>query len=132
MRSVSRLRAGIVLPALRGCLVRRVRVGAFLILWCGLCSPCLAQPGVATVRGRLLHATFPAAGIAVQVCSPNPQVGCSAMTYTGPDGMYYLYNVPLGSYTLKVFVNPVQAYEMNYQINVSTVQLSDVAPIVLP
>ena len=63
-----------------------------LVLSTGLAS-------ASTVRGRLLHINgYPAAGVAVTVS--NQQAGRSSPAYAGPDGMYYLYNVPPGYYYL--------------------------------
>jgi hypothetical protein len=62
----------------------------------------------AMVRGRLLLMTArgpqPAAGIAVTVFSQ--RFGRSPPVKSGPDGMYYLYNIPAGFYTLEVWLGP--------------------------
>jgi hypothetical protein len=72
--------------------------------------------GASTVRGRLVHSNgYPAAGVAVTVV--NQSVGRSSPAYAGPDGMYYLYNVPPGVYYLEVWVYPGAA-PMVYQIQV--------------
>jgi hypothetical protein len=82
---------------------------AFVVLTTGLAS-------AATVRGRLIHANgYFAAGVAVTVF--NPQLGRSSPAYTGPDGMYYLYNVPPGYYNLEIWINPGGA-PIVYQIQV--------------
>jgi len=36
----------------------------------------------------------------------NQSIGRSTPAYAGPDGMYYLYNVPPGFYYLEVWVTP--------------------------
>jgi hypothetical protein len=63
-----------------------------------------------TVRGQLFkNGQFPAAGIQVTLVSQ--ATGRSSPSFTGNDGMYYLYNVPFGNYYLEVWVsNPPQAY----------------------
>jgi hypothetical protein len=69
-----------------------------------------------TVRGRLVHANgYPAAGVAVTVF--NQQLGRSSPAYAGPDGMYYLYNIPAGYYYLEVWIYPGGA-PVVYQIQV--------------
>ena len=95
----------------------------------------LAQPSVAgtsIVRGRLFRVvpngqSFPAQGIAVTVV--NPQLGRSNASYSGPDGMYYLYNIPPGFYTLEIWSsNP----PMVFQIQVYDQPYTDIAPIQVP
>ena len=46
--------------------------------------------------------------------------------------MYYLYNVPIGFYTLNVLLNAGTGYQLHYPISVGTVGLSGIAPILLP
>ena|SRR5215467_8532756 len=60
----------------------------------------------AMVRGRLVHGAngYPTAGIAVTVY--NPRLGRSSPSYTDGYGMYYIYNVPPGSYYLELWVYP--------------------------
>jgi hypothetical protein len=82
-----------------------------------------------TVRGRLVHANgSPAAGLSVTVY--NPQTGRSSPAHTGPDGMYYLYNVRSGSYNLEVWTSP-GGKPVVYQITVSE-PYADVAQIGVP
>src|ERR1035437_4577250 len=49
-------------------------------------------------------ARYPAAGVAVTVY--NQYAGKSSPGHAGQDGLYYLYNVPAGYYTLEVWVSP--------------------------
>jgi hypothetical protein len=99
--------------------------------------PCLiaAAAAAATVRGRLDRVNpqgfrYPATGVAVTVY--NQYMGRSGASYAGPDGMYYLYNIPPGQYYLEVWIShdpripptvyPISVYE----------PYSDVPPIVVP
>jgi hypothetical protein len=83
------------------------------------------------VRGRLFRVinggSFRAPGIALTVFSP--QMGRSSPAYSGPDGMYYLYNIPPGVYTLEVWV---PNSPMSYQIQVDGQAYTDIAPIRVP
>jgi hypothetical protein len=82
-----------------------------------------------TVRGRIQKGQFPIIGVAVNVFSPN--LGASGFSYTGQDGMYYLYNIPPGPYTLQVWAIPGSA-PLQYQIVVYAQPFVDIAPIFLP
>jgi hypothetical protein len=72
----------------------------------------LALPSDAqtTARGQLLHqGQFPAAGIQVTLYSQT--FGRSSPSMSGNDGMFYIYNVPFGTYYLEVWVStPPQSY----------------------
>lgn len=62
----------------------------------------------ATVRGRLDRVNpngvrYPAPGVAVTLFNRNS--GRSTAAYAGADGLYYLYNVPAGSYYLEVWIS---------------------------
>jgi hypothetical protein len=96
-----------------------------------LCLAPLPSAASSIVRGRLFRVvnggSYPALGIAVTVV--NSQMGRSNSAYTGPDGMYYLYNIPPGTYTLEVWVaNP----PMTFQIQVNPEGYTDIAPIQVP
>lgn len=54
-----------------------------------------------TVRGRVNRGVYPAAYVQVTLWSQ--RIGRSAPTYTGQDGMYYLYNIPPGLYTVELW-----------------------------
>jgi hypothetical protein len=61
-----------------------------------------------TVRGRLDRvypngARYPATGVAVTLYSQRS--GRSNPAYAGPDGLYYIYNVPAGAYYLEVWTS---------------------------
>ncbi|RYU58537.1 carboxypeptidase regulatory-like domain-containing protein [Methylolobus aquaticus] len=81
-----------------------------------------------TIRGRLMKGPYPIAGIAVNVSSP--MLGASGFAYSGPDGMYYLFNIAPGPYTLQVWDIPNMA-PMQFQIAVYPQPWIDIAPIQL-
>lgn len=88
-----------------------------------------------TVRGRLdrrdgYGRIFPA--VYVRVTLSNERQGRSAPAYTGTDGMFYLYNVPPGSYYLEIWPYPNQQQPIVYTIYVSDQPVTDIAPIVIP
>ena len=108
-------------------LVTSTLVVAFLTL--GATASCYAG----TVRGRIERRdaygrTFAAAY--VQVTLYSQQQGRSSPAYTGVDGMYYLYNVPSGSYTLEVWVSPDRP--LTYGIQVYNQPYTDIPPILIP
>jgi hypothetical protein len=87
-----------------------------------------------TVRGRLdrrdyYGRIYPA--VYVRITLYNDRVGRSAPAYTGTDGMYYLYNVPPGYYTLEIWRYPNQR-PIVYTIQVSNQPITDIAPIQIP
>ncbi len=86
-----------------------------------------------TIRGRLVRRSgqgdYPAKGIQVTVF--RSQMGKSSPTYSGTDGMYYLYNIPEGTYTLQVWVYP-NAAPLTFTITVDGQQFTDIAPIIVP
>jgi hypothetical protein len=87
-----------------------------------------------TVRGKLERRdaygrNYVAAHVAVTLY--NKQVGRSSPAYTGNDGMYYLYNVPPGSYYLEIWVYPDRE-PLRYIIQVYNQSLTDIPPIVIP
>jgi hypothetical protein len=87
----------------------------------------------ANIRGRLYRqtrgGTFPAQGIPVTVFAPN--IGRSAYAYSGSDGMYYLYNIPDGNYTLEIWVYP-NSPPLTFQIRAAGGGFSDIGPIRVP
>src|SRR5271157_3336733 len=95
----------------------RIRTRFSRIALCGLFLVLTAVfAHAATVRGRLVNPKgYPAAGIAVTVS--NPQMGRSSPTHTGADGMYYIFNIPPGSYYLEIWIRPGGAPAV-YQIKV--------------
>jgi hypothetical protein len=103
------------------------RVGFILILLLSV-SACLQA---ATIRGRLVRNTpygqIPAAGIAVTVWCE--QLGRSAASYSLADGMYYIPNVPAGSYQLEVWIGPQNALRFPIQVYEPN---TDIPPIIVP
>lgn len=66
----------------------------------------------------------------VKVTFYSPSIGRSSPTYTGTNGMYYFYNVPLGNYTLEIWGygdNPI-----TYSIQVYNQPYTDIQSIVIP
>jgi hypothetical protein len=86
----------------------------------------------ATVRGQLDRvasngAHSPAAGVTVTV--RNQSGGRSVPVRTGQDGLYYLYNVSAGSYTLEVWASSdAKVPPKSYPITVVE-PLTDIPPI---
>ena len=79
-------------------------------------APYAVQAPRALVRGRIQRSYngqfYPIQG--VQVTLNHPQLGRTDPAYSGPDGMYYLYNIPPGSYYLEVWVtNPPWVFNVN-------------------
>ena len=92
-----------------------------------------AVAGSSIVRGKLFRVTpqgqsYPAGGIGVSVT--NTQHGRSSMVYSGADGMFYLYNIPAGSFTLEVWTGKNQA--LRYPIQVYEKPYTDINPIRVP
>ncbi|MGA3371168.1 MAG: carboxypeptidase-like regulatory domain-containing protein [Terracidiphilus sp.] len=106
------------------------RVLLFKVALCGLVMVlAAAMASAATVRGRLIHKNgSPAAGIEVSVVGP--QGARSVPVRTGADGMYYLFNLPPGSYRLEIWVYPGGA-PLVYQIQVRD-PYTDIAQIGVP
>ena len=87
-----------------------------------------------TVRGMLIRQTpqgaeYPAQGVGVTV--NRPDLGRSGFTYSGPDGMYYLYDIPPGQYTLEVWVYP-DTPPWVFDIVVHNQPTTDIGPIYVP
>ena len=86
------------------------------------------------VRGRFVrvgpYGYYPAAGVAVTVYALSSQIGRSAVSYSGADGMYYIPNVPGGQYKLEVWAtNPPLVYDI---VVYDQQAYTDIAPIVVP
>ena len=107
---------------------RRFVVGLVLAL-CVIAPVISSAEMASTVRGRLVRRTprgeFPAQGIPVSL---NRNGGRSGYAYSGPDGMYYLYNIPPGSYSLEVWVYPNRP-PLVFSINVNEQGYTDISPI---
>lgn len=71
------------------------------------------------VRGKLEmgEQKLPASGTAVTLL--HPEKGRSAPALSGPDGMFYLYNVEAGDYTLEVWNNGLKNDSLTQKITVS-------------
>jgi hypothetical protein len=78
-----------------------------------------------TVRGRIdrlsPYGTYPVAGILVTLGN--------VRAASGPDGLYYFFNVPAGNWVLTVI--PPNSPPMSYTITVTS-DPTDVPPIVIP
>jgi hypothetical protein len=72
--------------------------------------------------------SYPAGGLAVSVT--NPQHGRSSLVYSGADGMFYLYNIPAGAFTLEVWTAKNQA--LRFPIQVYEKAYTDINPIKVP
>jgi hypothetical protein len=88
----------------------------------------------ATVRGRLVRyvngGQYPAGGVAVTIY--NQKAGRSKSVYTGPDGMYYLYNVSPGAYYIEIWTSPdTRVRPTVYPVQVGE-PYTDVPVIVVP
>lgn len=85
-----------------------------------------------TVRGRLdgngPYGAYPASRIAVTLISPTH--GRSAPAYSDYQGMYYIYNVPPGQFTLEVWTNSNQPLTFNILVPPNPPTM-DIAPIQL-
>lgn len=117
-------------------LTRRVAlVLCKLVLCCLLVVVVAHTAAAATIRGRLDRVApngyrYPASAVAVTAQSP--YVGRSNPAFSAQDGMYYLYNVPAGYYTLEVWWSrDPRVPPAVYQIQVVE-PLTDLAPIVVP
>lgn len=113
--------------------VKSFQCAALFLLLFGVAGTLRAQN--VTVRGRLYRVAYgrqyPVPYIAVTVI--NPAMGRSSPSYTDANGMYYLFNVPQGYYTLEVWWSrdPRQA-PFRYNIVVNNFPYTDIAPIQIP
>ena len=111
---------------------RLLRIVAFVVLFIGVMA---AESFAGNVRGLLLRrgpqGEYPAAGIAVTVYAQH--MGRSGAGYSGSDGMYYLYNVPAGTYYLEVWAHGYGNQPIIFQISVNDrQQFTDIAPVTVP
>jgi hypothetical protein len=85
----------------------------------------------ATLRGRLYRVYqngVQAFAGGVPVTLYNQSMGRTSVAYSGPDGMYYLYNIPPGYYTLEVWIsNP----PIVFQVEVRE-PYTDIPPVRVP
>jgi len=106
----------------------RRRLGiAFAVMWMAI-AMAHAIAAASTVRGQLYRMVngkrVGANGIAVRL--NHPQHGPSSSVYTNTEGMYFLYNIPPGQYTLEV---TIAKNVKKYQITVENKPYTDIAPI---
>lgn len=89
--------------------------------------------GSQTVRGQVLWGpNQPAVGVPVNLYMPD--LGDSGYSYTDWNGMYYLYNIPFGEYTLQVWDYPGRppiTYSIVVQPTTSRSPFTDIFPIVI-
>jgi hypothetical protein len=89
-----------------------------------------ATTDAAVVRGRLVHGGAAAAGVSVTVLSKANGNAAPAVV-TATDGMYYIYNISPGAYSLVVWPNGPSGTSTRYPINVAEPS-TDVPAIALP
>ena len=111
---------------------RPLRIAAIVL---GYTLVAAANSFAGNVRGLLLRqgpqGTYPAGGIAVTVYTP--QMGRSRPGYSGSDGMYYLYNIPAGTYYMEIWAYGHGNRPLVFQILVSDQQqFTDIAPVTVP
>jgi hypothetical protein len=96
--------------------------------------------GAQTVRGQVLWGpNQPAVGVPVNLFRQD--LGPSGFSYTDQAGMYYLYNIPPGDYTLQIWAHPGQIWAhpgapaMTYSIVVLGTHpqrpFTDISPIMI-
>ena len=105
---------------------RRLGIAFAVMLMAIAAAHAIAAAG--TVRGQLYRMVngkrVGANGIAVRL--NHPQRGPSTSVYTNNEGMYFLYNIPPGQYTLEV---TIAKNVKKYQITVENKPYTDIAPI---
>ena len=110
---------------------KRQRMTLAILVLLALLGPA-AQASASTVRGRLYRLTpqgiVPASGIPVNV--HNPSLGASGFAHSDAQGMYQLFNLPPGVYTLQIWVYPKKP--IAFQITVYNRPFTDIAPIQMP
>ena len=111
-------------------MTRPARLVVLVIALCAVAWQSGATASAAsTVRGQVYRTIkgqkAPASGIGVRL--NHPKQGPSSDTYTNSEGMYYLYNVPAGSYTLEVSVTSKKIQK--YSIKVLDQPYTDIAPV---
>lgn len=104
-----------------------------LLVVLALSTVARADVVTSTVRGYLFRVapngqSYAAANIPVRLT--HPQYGPSSFAYSGFDGMFYLYNVPPGSFVLEVWIS--STYALRYPINVDGRDVVSVSPIRVP
>lgn len=87
-----------------------------------------------TVRGQIcrVYKDGPRGVNGVAVRLTHPRYGPSAFAYSGTDGMYYLYNVPLDLFVLEVWPTPREQDVRRYKQGVTDRPFHNVPPICVP
>lgn len=111
---------------------RVLHVAVFVLCFTLLAA---AESIAGNVRGQLLRrgpqGIYPASGIAVTVYTQLK--GRSQPSYSGSDGMYYLYNIPAGRYFLEIWAHGFGNRPVVFEIVVNDQQpFTDVAPVTVP
>ena len=105
-------------------------LAAAVLLWIAGASALYAG----NVRGRIVRrgpsGDYPVGGVAVRV-RQGKAGGLSGVVYSGQDGMYYLYKIPAGQFTLYVYPRP-NAQPLTFAIQVSNQPWTDLAPVRIP
>jgi hypothetical protein len=107
--------------------MRNIRVNILAVCLVALAILAYFDYGFAAmVRGRIQRGPYPVPYVTVTLFSSSR--GRSAPSVTGPDGMYYLYNVPPGQYIIEIWLGgrPIQ-----YSVNVGEPH-TDYPPISIP
>lgn len=80
--------------------------------------------GQSAVRGKLEFSedSLPAADIVVSLLHSEKERSAPALS--GPDGMFYLYNVAVGEYTLEVWNKGLKQDSLAYKISVTPANLN--------
>ena len=98
--------------------------------WFAVVAPLYAG----NVRGRVVRrgpqGDYPVGGVAIRV-RQGANGGWSGTVYTGQDGMYYLYKIPPGQFTLFVYPRP-NTPPLTFAVQVSNQPWTDLAPVRLP
>ena len=108
---------------------RHRRVRRLLALALALACLVQASPAIGdNVRGQLRRGATPVPGVSVNLVGPTGRP--SGTTYSGHDGMYYLFSIPPGEYTLQVW-DPPKGPPMQFRITIYAQPWTDIAPIQL-
>jgi len=107
----------------------------FRLMFVALCATAAAAHQTTTVRGRIDRVgadghPHPAPYLTVTLRTPDTGHRTDP-SYTGRDGMYYIYGVAPGTYYLEVRVLPLGAL-YTYRIEARSQPYTDVAPLVVP
>lgn len=95
----------------------------------------VSAEALSMVRGQLFRRDaygrgYAAPGIAVRLW--HPQYGASSFSNSDREGMYYLYNVPAGDFTLEVWLTGQPEHVLRRPLRVDGRAVVDVPPIQVP